>query len=341
MGETVLRFVHEMTNVEEVRLDFHKLLSEIMMEFKAGNRDPQKEQDIIRFILNFRALSQEWEAKEVDGTFIRDFWQDRLNQEMEAAGEKAKPETMQLNISGGEPIEIVMVQAPAGGFLMGDEVDRPIHRVEITKPFMIATIPVTQILYRAVTGKRPADFQGDDLPVENINWFEAVQFCNDLSKMLNLESAYRIDGEQAAEWDQESLGFRLPTEAKWEYVCRAGATTRFACGDLASDLETMGWYGQNSGHKTHPVKSKPPNTWGIFDMHGNVREWVWDWYGEYPGGVAVDPKGPERGAHRVIRGGSWGSGARLCRSAYRFDYLPGIRDFLVGFRLTRSVALGP
>jgi len=340
MGEAVLRFIHEMTNVEEVRLDFHKLLSEIMVEFKAGNRDPQKEQDIIRFILSFRALSQEWEAEAEEGTSIRDFWKDRLEQEMGAAGEKAKPETMRLSISGGDSIEIEMVQIPAGAFLMGDEVDGPIHRVGITKPFMIAAAPVTQVLYRALTGKRPADFQADDFPVENINWFEAVQFCNDLSKELNLESAYRIDGEHV-EWDQESFGFRLPSEAEWEYACRAGTSTRFACGDLETDLETIGWYGQNSGNKTHPVKRKTPNVWGIFDMHGNVWEWVWDRYGEYPSGLAADPKGPERGDDRVIRGGSWYARARLCRAANRYRSEPVNRYDGFGFRLARSVAPGP
>ncbi len=340
MGETVLRFVHEMTNVEEVRLDFHKLLSEIMVEFKAGNRDPQKEQDIIRFILSFRALSQQWEARTGEGTFIRDFWKDRLEQEMEAAGEKAKPETMPLNLSGGESIEIEMVKVPAAAFLMGDDVDGPIHRVEITKPFMIATAPVSQALFQAVTGRDPSHFKGDHLPVETITWFEALQFCNDLSKMLNLEYAYRIDGEQV-EWGQESFGFRLPTEAEWEYACRAGTTTRFACGDLTSNLETMAWYVKNSEKQTQPVKSKSPNAWGIFDMHGNVWEWVWDRYGAYPGGLEADAKGPERGAIRVIRGGGWSGDARLCRAANRVDDSPGYRRGGLGFRLARSVALGP
>jgi formylglycine-generating enzyme required for sulfatase activity len=339
MGEAVLRFVHEMTNVEEVRPYFHKLLSEIMVEFKAGNRDPQKEQDIIRFILNFRALSQEWEAQAEEGTFIRDFWEDQLEQEMETAGEKVKLETMRPSTSGGESVEIEMVQIPAGAFLMGDEVDGPIHRVEITKPFMIAAVPVTQALYQAVADSNPSHFQGDHLPVENINWFEALQFCNDLSKMLDLDLAYRIEGE-LVEWDQESVGFRLPTEAEWEYTCRAGTTTRFACGDLESDLETMGWYKQNSGDKTHPMKGKLPNAWGLYDMHGNVREWVWDLYGKYPGGLAVDPVGQERGASRVMRGGSWGLYALRCRSAFRGYYSPGYRGFSIGFRLARSVALG-
>jgi len=340
MGEAVLRFVHEMTNVEEVRLDFHKLLSEIIVEFKAGNRDPQKEQDIIRFVLSFRALSQEWEAQADEGRFIRDFWNHRLEQEREVAGKKAKPETMHLIISGGESIEIEMVQIPAGAVLMGDEDAGPIHRVEITKPFMIATASVMQTLYRALTGERPSEFKGDDLPVENVSWFDAVRFCNDLSKRLNLEPAYRIDGEQVA-WIQENDGFRLPTEAEWEYACRAGTSTRFACGDLEADLETMGWYGQNSGNKTHPVKSKTPNAWGIFDMHGNIWEWVWDWAGEYSGGLAVDPKGPERGANRVVRGSSWYDDAHYCRAALRFNDPPDSRDRYLGFRLARSVALGP
>ena len=340
MGEAVLRFVHEIVNVAEVRLDFHMLLSELMVQFREGLRDPKKEQDIIRFILSFRALSQEWEAQATQADVIRSFWKEHLGLEVKAAGGIIHSETMLLDPSDADSIETETVNIPAGTFLMGDEEFGPIHRVEITEPFLMATAPVTQALYREITGEEPSEFKGRDLPVETVTWFEAVRFCNRLSEKLNFAPAYRIDGEDVA-WDRKNDGFRLPTEAEWEYACRAGTTTRFAAGDLEADLEKMGWYSRNSGNQTHPVKQRKPNAWGIFDMHGNVLEWVWDCYKEYPSDSVVDPMGPETGANRVMRGGSWENSTWSCRSACRFDLAPGFCFDNLGFRLARSFTLGP
>ena len=336
-----MQFIHEITNVAEVRLDFHKLLSKYLAEFKDGSRDPENEQDIIRLVLRFRSLSQEWEARADKGHIIRDFWKDCLDREIEAASGKTEFRTLKLDLSGADYEKIEMVQIPAGAFLMGSELDLPIHRVKITKPFMIASVPVTQALYWEVTGDRPSKFEGGDKPVINVNWLDAVEFCNSLSKRLNLVPAYRIDRSNVAcDWKHD--GFRLPTAAEWEYACRAGTTTQFACGDLESDLETMGWYNLNSGYSLQSVKCKSPNAWGIFDMHGNVWEWVWNLYGEYPGIPHADHKEPKysRGL-RVICGGSWTSGALTCRSAIkRFSAVIDSHND-VSFRLARSVALGP
>jgi hypothetical protein len=143
MGEAVWRFVHEITNVAEVRSQFHELLATSIEQFNDGSRDPEREQDIIRFLLAFRARSQEWEAQTGQGDFIRRFWQDRLEQEVRVASGKIEAETLRINLGRSDSINIDMVLIPADSFLMGDEDNGPIHRVEITKPFMIATIPVT------------------------------------------------------------------------------------------------------------------------------------------------------------------------------------------------------
>jgi len=338
MGDNVLRFVYEITNIREALEDFHGFISEILKEFNEGKRDPAKEQNTIRFALKFRALSQEWEEQTKQGSAIRQFWKDRFEEETQEVKIKAKIETISIELSGKTPINIEMAAVPAGSFLMGDDNYGPVHRVNITRPFQMATVPVTQLLYQAVMGDNPGDFKGDELPVESVSWFEAVKFCIRLSEKMNIEPAYRIE-DQKVFWNQKSLGFRLPTEAEWEYTCRAGSMTRYSCGDLESDLQDVAWYSQNSNLKTHPVGQKRSNVWGIFDMHGNVWEWLWDWRDNYPTSQIDDPIGPVEGSYRVIRGGSWYSEAHNCRSAIRGFNRPVIRLDFLGFRLSRFVAL--
>lgn len=341
MGDAVLRFVHEITNVEEIRYAFHEMLSEVLEEFKKADRDPEQQQSIIRFILKFRRLSQQWEEETNREGYIRDLLKSMLEIEIKAAEGKTKTDTLILEQKGEKPIKIEMVQIPVGSFLMGDGEEQPIHRVEITKPYMIATVPVTQELFSAVTDIKPSNFQGDELPVECVSWLDVVKFCNSLSKRLNLESAYQIDGEVVS-WNRKSTGFRLLTESEWEYACRAGTTSCFACGDLASELESMAWFLANSNMKTHPVARKKPNAWGLFDMHGNVMEWVWDSYKSYPDDVMKNPTDSSgESDYRVTRGGCWSFDAHSCRSAYRNIILPNYRIYDVGFRLSRSVVLDP
>ena len=338
MGDNVLRFIHEMTNIREVREKFHVFIAEILEAFKKGDRDPAKDQDILKFVLRFRVLSLQWEERAGKGDAVRRFWKDRHEQEIGRAV-KTRIEAMSLERSGSSPIRIDMIEAPAGTFLMGDEADGPVHRVRITKPFLPASVPVTQELYQAVMGDNPSRFQGSDLPVESVSWFDAVKFCNRLSERMNLNPAYRIE-DQKVSWNRESFGFRLPTEAEWEYACRAGSTTRYSWGDLESNIGESAWYMENSQGTTQPVGQKKPNSWGLFDMHGNVWEWVWDWYDGYPNQETVDPVGSRAGSARVVRGGCWLVGALDCRSAIRFYVEPGLRGADVGFRLSRSVALG-
>ncbi|MDM8541631.1 SUMF1/EgtB/PvdO family nonheme iron enzyme [Desulfococcaceae bacterium HSG9] len=339
MGDAVLRFVHEITNVDDVRLRFHQLLADVLEEFRKGDRQPYAQQAIITFILKFRRLSQEWEAHVWQEDFVHRFWQKRLELEVVASGTQIKTETVILERTVGEPICLRMVKVPSGYFLMGDEINGQVHQVIITKPFLIATIPVTQALYQAVIGKNPSDIKGDEFPVENVSWFDALNFCNALSEKLNLEPAYAIEGERV-EWIRRNSGFCLLTEAQWEYACRAGSTSRFAGGDLESDFESMAWFYKNSGSTTHPVKQNLPNAWGLYDMHGNVWEWVWDWYKKYPEVEVTDSSGPAEGTSRGARGGSWFDSVVRCRSAFRNRFAPDACFTYLGFRLSRPVTLG-
>jgi formylglycine-generating enzyme required for sulfatase activity len=250
---------------------------------------------------------------------------------------------------------VKMVQVPAGRFLMGspsdepgrDDDEGPQHSVTISRPFLIGATEVTQGQWRTVMGSNPSHFSscGDECPVESVNWHEAVDFCNRLSDREGLSRCYQGVGENVT-WNHSCTGYRLPTEAEWEYAARAGSTTPFASGRISAsgndcqadgNLEVMGWYCQNSGSKTHPVGQKQANAWGLYDMQGNVWEWVWDWKGNYPSGSVTDPTGPGGGSGRVLRGGSWLYVARFCRSANRDISVPGDRDSGLGFRLSRSV----
>ena len=223
--------------------------------------------------------------------------------------------------------KIEMVYVPGGDFLIGSPENEPgrykgegpQHRVTM-QSFYIGKYEVTQAQWRAVMGSNPSRFKGDSLPVENVSWYEAKDFCRKYSQMK---------GEE----------YRLPTEAEWEYACRAKTT-----GAYAGDLYAMAWYFENSGSKTHPVGQKQPNAFGIYDMHGNVWEWCEDqWHVSYDGAPndgrawvdIVDISATGSGSDRVFRGGGWINFAFICRSAYRNVGAPGFRDLTLGFRLVR------
>jgi formylglycine-generating enzyme required for sulfatase activity len=223
--------------------------------------------------------------------------------------------------------------------------------VRITRPFYLGVHEVTQAQYQAVMGHNPSYFSSnskgkdrvagqstDQHPVEYVSWLDAVQFCNKLSAKEDLKPFYEIDGETARVADWKGPGYRLPTEAEWEYACRAGTSTRYSFGDDRESLGESGWYEENSGSRTHPVGQKGANALGLFDLHGNVCEWCWDGFDErsYAGAPAEDPSGRARVPDRVIRGGGWGSEPRGCRSAFRSWSAPGYRSNSIGFRLARS-----
>jgi formylglycine-generating enzyme required for sulfatase activity len=184
---------------------------------------------------------------------------------------------------------------------------------------------VTQAQWEAVIRNNPSGFKGADLPVEQVSWDDAMAFCRRLTER-----------ERAAGRLPDGYVYTLPTEAQWEYACRAGTTGPYA-GD--GNLDDMGWYSQNSGNTTHPVGQKRPNAWGLYDMHGNVWEWCRDWYGNYPGGLVRDPTGPASGSYRVNRGGCWNYPATECHSASRYFLGPGDRLYFFGFRLALSPTL--
>jgi formylglycine-generating enzyme len=181
-------------------------------------------------------------------------------------------------------------------------------------------------------GENPSKFKRADRPVEKVSWFDAVRFCNRLSEREGLRPAYRINGEDvSSDWGAD--GYRLPTEAEWEFAARAGTDLKYAGSD---NLDEVGWYDENSDDETHPVGAKKANAWNLHDMSGNVWEWCWDWTGDYSSGTATDPRCPSSGSIRVCRGGSWFYDAGNARVAYRFGRFPGFRRDYNGFRLSRS-----
>jgi formylglycine-generating enzyme required for sulfatase activity len=266
-----------------------------------------------------------------------------------------------------------MVRIPRGTFQMGSPSNEPSgrytnggqHSVTVNA-FYMGKYQVTQAEYEAVMGTNPSYFKDAKLPVERVSWYDAVEFCNRLSQREGLTPAYTIDkgrsdpnnkSESAdtmlwlvdtvrwlVTWNPNANGYRLPTEAEWEYACRAGTTTPFNTGNnvTTGNANYDGNYPYNNNAKgtyrerTTVVGSFAPNQFGLYDMHGNVWEWCWDWYGNYPSGSQTDPRGPVSGTYRVLRGGSWYYSAVYVRSANRDNGPPSYRNYDLGFRLVRN-----
>jgi formylglycine-generating enzyme required for sulfatase activity len=240
-----------------------------------------------------------------------------------------------------------MIRINGGTFQMGspaNEVDRERNEVQhsvTVSSFYMGKYLVTQKEYREVMGTNPSKFKGDNFPVEQVSWFDAVNYCNRLSQREGLTPAYTINGENVT-WNRNANGYRLPTEAEWEYACRAGTATPFSTGNniTTSQANYDGNYPYNNNAKgtyrgkTTTVGSFSPNTWGLYDMHGNICEWCWDWDGNYSSGT--DPIGSVSGDYRVTRGGSWYNYGRSLRSAYRRSSKPSYKNDGIGFRLVRS-----
>ncbi|MEN8007815.1 MAG: formylglycine-generating enzyme family protein [Candidatus Krumholzibacteriota bacterium] len=230
-----------------------------------------------------------------------------------------------------------MILIPPGTFLMGSPESEPgradhelQHKVTLTRAFWLGKTEVTQRQWKAVMGNNPAKIKGEDHPVEKVSWYDCVNFCNKLSALEGLTPAYQILGESVT-WDQSADGYRLPTEAEWEYACRAGTT-----GPFAGDLDEMAIYSKNSVRKTRAVGTRKANPWGFHDMHGNVAEWCWDRYErDYGADWVIDPTGPAEGDFRIERGGNWHFNAMGCRSASRGTDKSVTRRNRVGFRLAR------
>ena len=271
-----------------------------------------------------------------------------------AFGEEPKQPPKELTAELGKGTKLELVLIPAGEFLMGTPAsdkdaganERPQHRVRITKPFYMGKYLVTQEQWEAVMGNNPSCSKGPKNPVEGVSWDDCQRFLDKLNKR---------QGNPAGK-------FVLPTEAKWEYACRAGSKTRYCFGDDASKLDEYAWYEKNPDDKTHPVGEKrviawtffewrtdlpthpvgekKPNAWGLYDMHGNVWEWCQDWYdgGYYAKSPTDDPTGPATGWFRVARGGGWDDPAGDCRSADRGWLWRGSRGDFLGFRVSLVLA---
>ena len=195
--------------------------------------------------------------------------------------------------------------------------DETEHQVTLSD-FLIGKYPVTQRLWKEIMGNNPSQFKGDDLPVETVSWGDVQEFL----KKLNA----RYPGHR----------YRLPTEAEWEYAARGGNLSKGFIYAGSNNIDEVAWYTGNSGSKTHPVGQKKANELELYDMSGNVWEWCADWYGDYPSQPQTDPAGPDSGARRVRRGGSWHFDPQFCRVAYRSHWLPGERNSNLGFRLAAS-----
>jgi formylglycine-generating enzyme required for sulfatase activity len=226
------------------------------------------------------------------------------------------------DLGGGVKLDLVLI--PAGEFMMGSPAtdknaaadEKPQHRVRITKPFYMGKYPVTQEQWTAVMGSNPSQFKGPQNPVEEVSWDDGLMFFKRLNE--------KVGGGK----------FQFPTEAQWEYACRAGTTTRFCFGDDEAGLADYGWFNTNSAGKTHPVGEKKPNAWGLYDMHGNVWQWCADWNDAtyYAHSPTDDPTGPASGTLRISHGGCWFSGASAARSANHGRIEPEHRGSHIGIR---------
>jgi len=243
---------------------------------------------------------------------------------------------------------IEMVQIPAGHFKMGtdkgkdDEV--PAHEVQIDA-FLMDRYEMTQAAFAKLEPLNGSHFKGPDRPVEMISWGDAALLCNKRSLEEGLEPCYDA---QTGDCNYKANGYRLPTEAEWEYACRAGTTTDYHFGSDPGQLSQSGWFADNSSKQTQPVGRKKPNAWGLYDMHGNVAEWCNDVYDKtyYQNAPANNPHGPDDGPKRVLRGGAWNSKPGACRAAYRVGESPGSQDACfardaIGFRCVRRVPQSP
>jgi formylglycine-generating enzyme required for sulfatase activity len=264
------------------------------------------------------------------------------------------------------PVPMVFQFVSAGVFDMGapeDEMcrepDEILYTVTLTHDFHIQQTEITQAQWLEIFTTNPSHFNGSNRPVDKVTWFDACIFCNRLSLSEGLNPCYYedeafttvFDGTPPVTsgtvyWNQSADGYRLPTEAEWEFACRAGTSTAYNSGETSTGcgedpvLDPLAWYTHNSnagnGKETHTVGSKLPNNWEIYNLHGNVGEWCWDWHGEYPSGSATDPVGPATGTKRINRGGAFNYIAQYCRSGNRWYDFPGAIHNYYGFRLVKS-----
>jgi formylglycine-generating enzyme required for sulfatase activity len=235
-----------------------------------------------------------------------------------------------------------LVKIPAGKFVMGDptEPDASPHEVSISA-FLIDKYLVTQDQFQKLMQDNPSRWKGGKNPVEQVRWSDAVRFCNKRSEAEGLQPCYDLTTWKC---NFDANGYRLPTEAEYEYACRAGTTTRYLCGDSPGKLGDFAWFEKNSGGHPRPVGQKEPNAWGLYDISGNLWEWCNDFYqvDYYGGSPRQDPRGPETGKTKVVRGGCWRAPAENLRAGFRYNENPGYADVcfgydIYGFRCARKL----
>ncbi len=248
----------------------------------------------------------------------------RRRQHPKVAGGTARAEHRYYRLAVDSDVESRLVAIPAGRVTLSDRRTRRTWPVEVAA-FRLGPFPVTQEMYARVTGDSPSAARGARLPVESISWWDAIRFCNALTRQEGRTPAYRIDaGERQVEWDVAADGYRLPTEAEWEWACRAGTA-----GPRYGPLEEIAWYRGNSEEHLHEVGARARNPWGLYDMLGNVWDWCWDTY-----------DAEVYGDYKVLRGGGWFDEHWSCRASVRRRGHPDFRVDDVGFRLARSQHAG-
>ena len=272
-------------------------------------------------------------------------WNEKTNKfDVSAYGEEDSAPEGFVSIKPGK----FMMGAPEGELGRAPDPTETLHEVTLTRGFYLSETEVTEREWSSIMGSSSSAVAGcDDCPKELMPWMSAVQYCNARSRLEGLDPVYQIDGDDVS-WDQTKNGYRLPTEAEWEYACRAGTSTAFYNGEISNtlceepNLDEIGWYCGNNGEQGDPdygtkeVGQKPPNAWGLYDMSGNVFEWCWDWYGDYDSEPVTDPTGPESGTLRTDRGGSWYYSARYHRSAARWSGIPNGAGWGRGCRVALS-----
>ena len=257
------------------------------------------------------------------------------------APDDASKKTAEIPAEISAEAGIEMVLLPAGKFTMGDkdEIDAQPHEVFVSS-FYIDKYLVTQGQYKKLMEENPSRWKADKNPVEQVRWSDAVKYCNARSLKENLQPCYDL---QTWKCNFEANGYRLPTEAEWEYACRAGTKTKYFFGNDSSKLTDYAWLDENSRGKPRPIGQKQPNPWGLYDMYGNVWQWCNDFYkvDYYQQSPEENPRGPDDGETKVVRGGAWKFSADSCRSGYRYNEAPGYSDVcfgydIYGFRCVRN-----
>jgi len=305
-----------------IRTAFNKLA----MKYHPDRNIGDSSAEVMMKLLNdaIAVLSQPRLRKAHDRRLAEEYGQSFASYSYGANSQYQKDDTPEMiEIELGKGIMLNLMFIPEGTFKMGSSIfetsrydnDMPKHEVELTNSFYMGKHAVTQEQWSVVMGNNPSYFKGAKLPVNGVSW-------NDCQKFISTLNA-KMDG-----------GYRLPTEAEWEYACRAGSTTAYSFGDNITPKDAN-YHDSNIG-KPVAVGGYKPNDFGLYDMHGNIWEWCEDWYGRYPGWPVIDPKGPEVGQYRILRGGSFTVNVSRCYSSSRIISAPALRIYVNGFRLVRA-----